>query len=281
VDLPLSATVMVLAAAVAHALWNAIAHVIDDKIAAFALLGLGGALPTIALIVWAPLPDADSWPYLLASVAIHVAYSLLLMRAYELGDFNQTYPLARGTSPLVVTVLAAIFVGEVPTPAVLVGVVVVSVGLGSLVFARGRPRRSERPAVIAAVATGLAIATYTTIDGIGVRESGSAAAYTGWLLLLESSLLMAYAVIRRGSALMRQVRPHLWLGSFGGALSILAYGLVLWAQTRGDLAPIAALRESSIIVGALIGALVFHERFGRTRVVATVVVFAGIVLIMI
>jgi drug/metabolite transporter (DMT)-like permease len=100
-----------------------------------------------------------------------------------------------------------------------------------------------------------------------------------WLLLAESGVMVAYAVARSGSALAEPVRRHLALGAFGGALSVLAYGLVLWAQTRGPLAPIAALRESSIIVGALIGAAVFHERFGRARTVATVVVFAGIVLI--
>jgi drug/metabolite transporter (DMT)-like permease len=278
-DLPLSATAMVLAAAVAHAVWNAIAHHIDDKFAAFTLLGLGGAIPSIVLIVVAPIPDPDSWPYLAASVATHVAYTVLLMRSYQLGDFNQAYPLARGTSPLVVTVLAAVFVGEVPSPLVLTGVVVVSVGLGSLVFAGGLPGRDDLPAVTAAVGTGLAIATYSTIDGVGVRASDTAAGYTGWLLLAESGVFFAYAVARRGSTLATQVRRHLWLGSLGGALSVLAYGLVLWAQTRGALAPIAALRESSIIVGALIGALVFRERFGRARVVATTIVFAGIVLI--
>jgi drug/metabolite transporter (DMT)-like permease len=196
------------------------------------------------------------------------------MASYRLADFSQAYPLARGTSPLVVTVLAAVFVGEVPSLPVLTGVVIVSLGLGSLMLAGGRPSRRDAPAIAAAVATGLTIATYSTIDGVGVRESGSAAGYTGWLLLMESSLLVTYAFTQLG-----QVRRHLWLGSLGGALSVLAYGLVLWAQTRGALAPIAALRESSIIAGALIGTVFFHERFGQSRVVATAVVFVGIVLV--
>lgn len=278
-DLPLSAAALVLVAAVAHAAWNAIAHHIDDEVATFALLGIGGAIPAIGLVALAPLPEPDSWPYLAASVAAHIAYFVLLMRSYRLGDFNQAYPLARGTSPLVVTVLAAVFVGEVPTPLVLTGVLVVSIGLGSLVLAGGLPSRDDLPAISAAAATGLTIATYTTIDGVGVRASGSAAGYTGWLLLAECTLLVTYAVARRGSALAAQVRPRLALGLLGGILSVLAYGLVLWAQTRGALAPIAALRESSIIVGALIGAVVFHERFGRARTIATAIVFAGIVLI--
>lgn len=277
--LPLAATLMVLVAAVAHASWNAIAHDIDDKLVSFTLLGVGGAVCSIVVVVLAPLPLPASWPYLAASVVVHIAYITLLMKSYELGDFGQVYPLARGTSPLVVTVLAAVFVREVPPPFELAGVIVVSVGLGSLVFAGGLPSRRDLPALAAAVGTGLTIATYTTIDGIGVRASGSAAGYTGWLILLQSLLMPIYALIRRRRALFGQLRPHAVRGLAGGALSLLAYGLVLWAQTLGALAPIAALRETSIIVGAIIGTIFFAEPFGRSRVVATVVVVTGIVLI--
>ena len=277
--LPLSVTLVVLLAAVAHASWNAIAHDITDKLVAFTLLGVGGGTVAAVVVAISPLPRAESWPYLIASVVIHIAYSLLLMKSYQLGDFNQVYPLARGTSPLIVTVFAAIFAGEVPSTGELAGIVIVSIGLGSLVFAGGRPDRSDLPAILAALATGLTIATYTTVDGLGVRASGTAAGYTGWLILLQSLLIPAYAYARRGPALFGQLRHRLGLGLLGGVLSVTAYGLVLWAQTRGALAPIAALRESSIIVGALIGTIFFHERFGRVRVVATAIVFVGIVLI--
>ena len=277
--LPLSVTLMVLAAAVAHASWNAIAHDITDKLVAFTLLGVGCGAVAAVVVAVSPMPRPESWPYLIASVGIHIAYTVLLMKSYELGDFNQVYPLARGTSPLIVTVLAAVFAGEALPAGELAGVVIVSVGLGSLVFAGGRPDRSDLPAVLAALATGLTIATYTTVDGIGVRASGSAAGYTGWLILLQSLLIPAYAYARRGPALLGQLRHRLGIGLLGGVLSLAAYGLVLVAQTRGALAPIAALRESSIIVGALIGTVFFHERFGRARVVATAIVFVGIVLI--
>lgn len=277
--LPLSATLMVLVAAVAHASWNAIAHGIDDKLVAFTLLGIGGGVCSIPLVIAAPVPDVAAWPFLAASVVVHVAYNLLLMKAYRLGDFGQVYPLARGTSPLVVTVLAAVFVGEIPPGFELAGVVVVSVGLGSLVFLGGRPGRQDLPAVVAALFTGLAIATYSTLDGVGVRAAGSAVGYAGWLVLLESIAIPVIAFCLRGPVLMRQLRPRAWLGMAGGALSLFAYGLVLWAQTMGSLAPIAALRETSIIAGAIIGAIFFKERFGRPRIAATAVVFAGIVLL--
>jgi drug/metabolite transporter (DMT)-like permease len=274
--LSLSVTLAVLAAAVTHAIWNAIAHAIKDQLLAFALIGIGGVIVAVPLVILAPMPHAGCWPYLLGSVAIHVFYNLFLMRAYRYGEFGQVYPLARGTSPLVVTVLAAVFVHERPTLAALGGVLVVSAGLAVLVFAGRRPPRA---ALIAAIATGLTIAAYTTVDGVGVRASGSSLGYIGWLMLLQSLGVPLYAVIRRRSELMKQPRWILVRGLVAGALSVLAYGLVLWAQTRGALAPIAALRETSVIFGAIIATVFFREPFGRTRIVATIVVATGIVLL--
>ena len=211
------------------------------------------------------------------------------MRCYRLGEFGQVYPLARGTSPLVVTILAAVFVHEHLVLAQIAGVVVVSAGLAFLVLAgaglawRGsegvaHPGK-QRAAFLAAVGTGLTIAAYTTVDGVGVRLSASPVGYIGWLMLLESLGVPMFALTRRRDVLLKQPRRILLAGLTAGALSVLAYGLVLWAQTRGALAPIAALRETSVIFGAIIGTLVFREPFGRTRIAATVLVVAGIVLL--
>src|SRR5215469_10618027 len=156
--LPLSVTLVVLAAAVTHATWNAIAHGIKDQLLAFGLIGAGGIVVAIPLVILSPLPLAACWPYLVASIVIHVFYNLLLMRSYRYGDFGQVYPLARGTSPLVVTVLAAVFAAERPSVTQVFGVLVVSCGLAVLVFAGRRGQQaSGRAALIAAGATGLTI----------------------------------------------------------------------------------------------------------------------------
>ena len=254
--LSLTVTFAVIVAAVTHAAWNAIAHGIKDQTLAFGLIGVGGIAIGIPLVIVAAVPRADCWPYLLGSVAIHVFYNLLLMQCYRLGEFSQVYPLARGTSPLVVTILAAIFIHEHLALPQITGVLVVSAGLATLVLAGRRPGHA---AFAAAVGTGLTIAAYTTVDGVGVRLSASPVGYIGWLMVLESLCVPMFAVFRRRN--------------------VLAYGLVLWAQTRGALAPIAALRETSVIFGAIIGTLVFREPFGRTRIAATVLVAAGIVLL--
>ena len=271
--------VAVLLAAGLHAAWNALAHAIHDQLVGFALIGTAVTVCAAGIVLVFPTPSQASWPFLTGSAALHVAYNLLLMRCYRLGDFGQVYPLARGTSPWLVAIGAAVFAGEQLPGIRLLGVLVISVGLATLVFAGGVPTRAARPAIAAALLTGVTIATYTTLDGLGVRHAGTVAGYAGWLFLLQGPALPLGALAARRGRLWQQARPHLPAGLAGGVLSLAAYGLVLWAQTRGALAPVAALRETSVIVGAVVGAVLFREPFGRWRIAATVLVAGGVVLI--
>lgn len=278
----------VLAAAVTHAGWNAIAHGIRDQLVAFALIGAADVVCGAVLAAYAPLPAPAAWPYLIASVLLHIGYQVLLMRAFRLGDFGQVYPVARGTAPLVVTVLALAVVHERPGPWQTAGVAVACAGLVALALwgirrsdtTHSQSARPARSALLAAVGTGIAIAVYTVVDGLGVRASGTPLGYTGWLIALMGPAIPLYALAARRRALLAQLRPVMWLGLLGGVLSTVAYALVLWAQSRAPLAPVAALRESSIIAGAAIGALVFKERFGAHRVAAAALMAAGIALML-
>lgn len=268
----------VLIAAVTHASWNAIAHHIKDQLLSFTLISGGGALLGIVTALFVPLPAAEAWPYLIASALLHVGYMALLMRSFALGDFGQMYPIARGTAPLAVTLLAAVFVHEIPDSAQLAGVAVACAGLTGLALwgIRGTDRRPDWPALLAAGGTGLAIAAYTVVDGVGVRASDTPLGYIAWLMILEGLAIPAYALYRRRRDLITQLRPHATRGLLGAALSVTAYSLVLWAQTKAPLAPIAALRESSIIVGAAIGTVFFKERFGGPRIAAAGLMVVGI-----
>ncbi|MBX9424728.1 MULTISPECIES: EamA family transporter [Streptomyces] len=271
-------TLAVLIAAVTHAGWNAIAHGIKDQLVSFTLISGGGAAIGMVTALFVPLPAAGAWPYLIASALLHVGYYALLMRSFTLGDFGQMYPIARGTAPLVVTVLAAVFLHEVPDGWQLLGVAVACAGLTGLALwgIRGKGARPHWPALLAAGATGLSIALYTVVDGVGVRASGTPLGYIAWLMILEGLAIPAYALWTRRAALLPQLRPYATRGLLGAALSVAAYALVLWAQTKAPLAPIAALRESSIIVGAAIGALFFKERFGGPRIAAAGLMVVGI-----
>ncbi|MFF9408792.1 EamA family transporter [Streptomyces anandii] len=266
----------VLLAAVTHACWNAIAHRITDKLVGFTLISGGGMLIGLAMIPFTAAPAAGAWPYLLCSAAVHIVYYALLMRSFRLGDFGQAYPIARGTAPLVVTVLAAVFAHEVPDGRAAAGIALSCAGLTGVALWGLRGHRPDWAAVGAALATGLSIAAYTVIDGLGVRASGSSPGYIACLMAAQGWVLPVYAAARLRRETWAVLRPYAPLGLLGAALSVAAYGLVLWAQTRGALAPIAALRESSVLVGAAIGAVFFKERFGLPRILAAGLLVVGI-----
>jgi drug/metabolite transporter (DMT)-like permease len=269
-------TAAVLLAAVTHASWNAIAHRITDKLVGFTLIAGGGMLIGLATAPFVPFPAAGAWPYLIGSAVIHIAYYLLLMKSFRLGDFGQAYPIARGTAPLVVTLLAAVFAHEVPDGRQAAGIAVSCAGLTGVALWGLRGRRPDWTAIGAALATGLTIAAYTVVDGLGVRASGSSLGYIAWLMAAQGAVLPAYALYRWRGRFVAVLRPFAGIGLLGAALSFTAYGLVLWAQTKAELAPIAALRESSIIVGAAIGAVLFKERFGAPRIAAAGLLVVGI-----
>jgi drug/metabolite transporter (DMT)-like permease len=269
-------TSAVLLAAVTHAGWNALAHHITDKLAGFTLISGGGLLIGLAMTPFVPPPAAGAWPYLLGSAVVHIAYYALLMTSFRLGDFGQAYPIARGTAPLVVTVLAALFAHEVPDGRAAAGVVLACAGLTGVALWGLRGRRPDWAAIGAALATGLTIAAYTVVDGLGVRASGSPLGYIAWLMAVQGLAIPAYALYHWRGGTARILRPFAWIGLAGAALSVAAYALVLWAQTRAALAPIAALRESSVIVGAAIGAVFFKERFGAPRIAAAGLLVVGI-----
>ncbi|MFF1722964.1 EamA family transporter [Streptomyces sviceus] len=269
-------TAAVLLAAVTHASWNAIAHQITDKLVGFTLISGGGMVIGLAMTPFTAVPAAQAWPYLLGSACIHIAYYALLMKSFRLGDFGQAYPIARGTAPLVVTVLAALFAHEVPDGWAAAGIALSCAGLAGVALWGLRGRRPDWRAIGAALATGLTIAAYTVVDGLGVRASGSSLGYIAWLMAVQGIVVPAYALHRWRGRFVAVLRPFARVGLLGAALSVAAYGLVLWAQTRAELAPVAALRESSIIVGAAIGAVFFKERFGAPRIAAAGLLVVGI-----
>jgi drug/metabolite transporter (DMT)-like permease len=280
--MPVSASIgvpaAVLTAAVLHAVWNAMAHRIPDKLVGFALINCAYTVCAALLVCLTPLPPAGAWPFLAASAALEVTSHLFLLRAYQLGDFGQMYPLARGVAPLLVAVVSVTLLDGALTPVQGVGVLLVSGGLAALALASGGLGRARLPALGAALGTGLIIAAYTLVDSVGVRQGGDVLSYIGWLFLCQGPVLPLIALARRRGTLLTQMRPVLGTGLAGGVLSMAAYGLVIWAQAHGNVATVAALRETGILVAAVIATVFFREPFGRLRLVAGAVTLAGIVL---
>ena len=240
-----------------------------------AVMGAASLVICLPMDVLARFPRGAAWPELGSSILLHTIYNVLLIETYSEGDFNQVYPVARGTAPPTVAVASAIVVGEGLNAVQTAGVLAVSAGL--LVLASGRPHGSKR-ALGFAVLTGLVIAAYTVVDGVGVRRSGSVLGYTGWLIGTEGALTALILVVPPSAAHRGWAgwtpRPSCaaWLPA---GLSIAAYGLVLWAQTHGRLAVVAALRETSVVFAAIIGATVFREELPTRRIMGSAVIAAG------
>jgi drug/metabolite transporter (DMT)-like permease len=271
--------VLVLAAAVLHAGWNAIAHTAADRLVGFALISTATLVIGGAVVVTQPLLDARDFGLVAASATIHVAYFVLLLASYQQADLSRAYPLSRGTG-VALTAFASIFLPRAPLgPDVVVGIALVVLGLVGVTVAGPRLTLGDRRGIATALATGVAIAGYTVVDGYAVSGGAPVVAYAGWLFLLQSWVLPVAAIARRGRRLPGLARKQAFAGLGGGAVSMAAYGLVLLAQTSGALAAVAALRELSIAFGVLLGAFVLHEQAARKRLLPALVLTAGAVVL--
>ena len=276
----------VLCAAVLHASWNALAKGTGDRLGLFARMAMISLLISGLGLFLVPRPSPASVPWLVVSACVHVLYSLALLLAYRLGDFNQTYPVARGLGPVVVAAVT-VAVGQPLSIMAASGVAVISASVCFLGLTPWRVVRTNPSAVLAAAVTGFAIATYTLIDGFGVRRSGSAVGYTLGMSAIQAAITCCVFFVPgvRGQLAGRHAdgpapEPPTWrLAGTAALMSVAAYGLVLLAQTRGDLAAVAALRETSTVVAALIGWAVFQETMSRSRVAASVAIAVGAALL--
>ncbi|HXZ65948.1 MAG TPA: DMT family transporter [Streptosporangiaceae bacterium] len=269
---------VVIGAGALHACWNAIAKQVTDRLMAFAWIAVASMTAGGVVLAITGLPAREAIPFAITSAVIHIGYNLGLMSSYRLGAFNQTYPIARGTSPLVVAVGAYFLADEHLGAPALIGIATLAAGLMSLALSSGRLTRDDLPAVGAAVLTGLTIAAYTITDGLGVRHAHDPWAYTALLFVLQGPPMLIAALARRPLAAWRDAAT-MHRGATAGLLATVAYGTVLWAQTRAPLAEVAAIRETSVVFAALIGVAVLGEDFGKRRVVAALVIATGIVLI--
>jgi drug/metabolite transporter (DMT)-like permease len=275
-DLSLGITLAVLAAGFLHAGWNALLKSAPggDPLLDTASIVAGSSVCGLLIVPFVPLPDPAAWKFAAASALVHFAYYVTLAQAYRTGDLSFAYPLMRGTAPLLVTLLGIVFLREWPTPQVAIGIGLICAGIVGIAFARRNP---HPPAATAwALANAAIIAVYTLIDGAGARASGHAVSYVGWLVFLEGLPFLAWIIARRGRAAGVYLRRGWRRGIIGGAGSVIAYGIVLWAMTRAPVAAIAALRETSVLFAAVIGAFWLKEGFGVTRFAGAASVVLGV-----
>ncbi|MBI5157165.1 MAG: EamA family transporter [Acidimicrobiia bacterium] len=272
--MPFSALAVVLAAAVLHAGWNLLLKASGDRLVAAAMQAIAGALVLAPSLIADGYP-ADRWPSLLASGVFHLGYGLTLVGAYERGDLSVVYPVARGTAPLVVAVGAAVFLDDTLGGLGVLGVVLIAGGILAVIRHPGR-------GIMWALACGGFIAGYSLVDGAAERAEGGSLRYTAALLLTNAVTLSVVALVRRGwRTAMLAARRGGGRQLLGGAASAFAYLLVLIAAREAPLGAVAAVRETSVVLGALGGWLLLGEPFGRARAASAAVIAMGLVLLVV
>lgn len=273
--LTIGTAALVLLAAVLHATWNAFVKAGSDKVAMQTGVIFFSGLPAVAALPFLPFPAAASWPFLVMSTVVHGVYYVTLINAYRHGDLSQVYPIARGAAPLLVALGAWAFAGEALRASEAAGIAILSIGIISLASPGRIARERELRGVGFALATSVTIALYSVADGLGVRSTPDPMSYIAWLLAIESPILLAVGLWLRRGRFLAAYRPLLGRLVLGGIAAAIGYGIVIWAMRHAAMAHVSALRETSVVLAAVIGTLFLGEPFGRRRIAAAALVAAG------
>ena len=272
----------VLFAAACHAAWNASIKRTIDPLATTVLIALGAGAVALVFVPLAGIPAPASWPWLIASIVIHLFYFAGLIESYRAGDLGQVYPIARGSAPLMTGVVTTFYVGEQLGMYGWGGIVLLALGVLLLSLRGGRDIATlNKRAVGAALFTAVTICLYSVVDGIGARAAGPglANAYSCLLFVGIAPVVLGYALVRRGWAVVPAMTPHWKIGLGGGVMAVISYSIAIWAMTVAPIAIVAALRETSVLFGALIAVLFLGEPLRAARVIAALMIVAGLVLL--
>ena len=279
--------IAVLFGAVLHAGWNALVKSSGDKPLDTALVHFLGACLALPALLVVGLPAAPAWPFIGLSLATHIVYYVTLAGAYQHGDLGLTYPIMRGSAPLLVALGGAALLGEVPTVQAWAGVLAVTLGVALVGLAHPGEALHQRRAVLFALGNAAVIATYTLIDGQGVRTTVAAGqgalSYVMVLFVLDGIPYPALVYWQRDAAGRRGVLTYArrrWpLAALGGAASMGSYAIALWAMTQAPVAVVSALRETSVLFATALSVWVLKERFGLQRAVGAVVIVLGVIVL--
>ncbi len=270
----------VLFAAACHAGWNAAIKAGLDPLPTTVLISIGAAVIAALLLPVVGLPASAAWPWWSASILIHLLYFAALIESYRAGDLGHVYPIARGCAPLLTALATTVFVGERLGLGGWLGIVLLTAGVLLLSLRGGLERaRVDRKAVAFALLTAVTICAYSVVDGVGARLAGSANAYSVALFLGIGPVMAAYALARSGRGVLALSGRNWGVGLAGGALQLGSYATVIWAMTAAPIAMVAALRETSVLFGAMIAVVLLKEPLRASRIIAALTIVAGLALI--
>ena len=272
------AITLVLISAFMHATWNAVVRAGSSRFMTLALVDGTALLICLAALPLVDVPSLQVWGYVLLSVVLNTIYRLFLIKAYETGDFGQVYPVMRGVPPVLVALFSYFLLHEHLSFQALAGVLLICLGIISLTFVRRMTTLMLRP-ILMAVGAGVFIASYTVVDAKGVRASETVLQYIIYLTVFQSIPIPLLAFLKARTQFVQAIARQWRVGMLGGVFYLASYGLVLFALSLDAVAKVSALRETSVIIGAIIAALFFRERFGWRRMLSALVIVCGIILI--
>ena len=277
--MPLNIFLAIILAAFLHAVWNVMVKNEDNKYLAVTAIVLGHVPISVLIILLTPIPSVESIPFIILSALLHIGYEWYLLSAYRFGDLTKVYPIARGTAPILITIVSLIFLGVILSNFEILGIFIISLGILSLSL-QGAKGIKNRSAVIYALVTGFFIMGYSITDGYGARVSNSFLSYMGWSFILNATIFPIILKINNKSEIITKTfKEGKKIFFIGGTLSYIVYGIVIWGFTQAPIALITALRETSIIFALLIGTFFLKEKFTLLKVIATFIIFFGVALL--
>tara|TARA_X000000368_G_scaffold342809_1_gene281385 strand:+ start:315 stop:1157 length:843 start_codon:yes stop_codon:yes gene_type:complete len=270
---------LVIFAAILHAIWNGMVKSYKNKIISVSAIVFGHVPIAAFVMLFLPLPTLESVPYIILSALIHQGYQYNLISAYKIGDLTKVYPIARGTGPIVATIISIIFLGLLITKFQILSIALVCFGIIILgIFSESLIKNNK--VIFYSLATGLFIGLYSLVDGHGARISQSPLSFLGWSFILNA-MIFPFVLKFMGhkkvfSSVLKEAKLIFWVG---GTLSYIVYGIVVWAFTKAPIPLVGALRESSIVFSIFIGFFFLKERLTFLKIVSILIIFIGVALL--
>ncbi len=274
----------ILVASLMHALWNVLLKSGSDKPLETAAANFVTALLALPVLLIYGLPEPETYPYIAASIVLHLAYFYLVASAYRFGDLNFAYPIMRGTAPILTLVFGYLFLNEQVSNSVMMGIFLVSAGVILLGLRKTGTSVHHLKALLFALGNALVIALYTIVDGHGVRLSNNAWSYVSLLMFLHGCIFLLLVFWQRKrqqllSVCLSYLKSRFMYSLIGGACIIGSYSIALWAMTQAPISLVAAVRETSVLFAFLFGVLYLKESLYPQRILGAIGVCGGLVLI--
>lgn len=274
-----SVLLAVLFAAFCHASWNALVKFGNDRFFGLIMISFFSGVLAIPALFWLGLPSVNAIRWLMLSVIFHIGYTYFLSQAYTHGDLGQIYPISRGSAPLITALLSVLIFNEVISLTGFIGILLIISGVIIIAFAGRRfTLNIKGKALLYALCTAFFTACYTLSDGHGSRTSEDPIVYTLWLFLLNGIVLMVPGIMKYRATLFQGIKQYWRTGLLGGLMQLISYGIAIWAMSQAPIVLVAAIRETSVLFAMFLSIVFLKERFNMMRVIACMVILAGVLL---